>query len=112
MERRVDGHDIAHRDHVFDAVVPGDAELALHVCGQAMAVEIMEVHVERLEPAEYRAADPPRSDGPDVHFLDIIGTRDAIGDVPAALQDPVVRWEVIAHEAEDHHHYMLGDADR
>src|SRR3546814_1637980 len=36
----------------------------------------------------------------------------AIGDVPAALADPVVGRDVIADEAEDHHHDMLGNADR
>ena len=91
--------------------MPGYAELALHVGGQAMTVEIMEMHVERLEPAKHRAADPARGDGADMHALDVIGSAGAIGDVPATLHHPIVRRQVISNQAENHHHYMLGDAD-
>ena len=112
MERAIDRDDVADGDHVLDAVVPGDAELPLDLGREPVAVEIMQMHVERLQAAQHRAADPPRGDGADVHALDVVGARDAIGDVPAALAHPIVRREVIAHEAEDHHHDMLGDADR
>ena len=88
MQRAVDRDDVADRDHVLDAVVPGDAQLLLDRCGQPVAVEIMEMHVERLQAAQHGAADPPGGDGADVHALDIVGARDAIGDVPAALRAP------------------------
>src|SRR3546814_10763670 len=62
--------------------------------------------------SDLREADAPGGNRANVHTLDIVGTRHAIGDVPAALADPVVGRDVIADEAEDHHHDMLGNADR
>ena len=50
--------------------------------------------------------------GADLHSLDVVGTRGAVRDVPAALHHPLVGRDVIADEAEDHHDDMLGDADR
>src|SRR3546814_6707378 len=44
--------------------------------------------------------------------FDIIGACNAIVDVPAALHNPLVGGDIVAHEAENHHHDMLRDADR
>ena len=68
--------------------------------------------VEGLEPAKHRKADATCGHRADVHALDVIGARDAVGDVPAALHHPLVGGNVVPHEPEDHHHDMLGDADR
>ena len=59
-----------------------------------------------------READPAGRDGADMHSLNVIGTRGAVRDVPTALHHPLVGWDVIADEAEDHHDDVLGDADR
>src|SRR5690606_26367309 len=67
--------------------------------------------VERLEAAQYRGADPAGRDGADVHALQVVGARDRLGDVPAALvHDPVGR-QVVPDQRQDHHHHALGDAD-
>jgi hypothetical protein len=68
--------------------------------------------VEGLEPAKHRKADAARDDRADVHALDVIGARDAVSDVPAALHDPLVGANVVPQEPEDHHNNMFGDADR
>src|SRR5271168_4119958 len=37
---------------------------------------------------------------------------DTVGDIPAALDDPLVRGDVVPHQAENHHNHVFGDADR
>ena len=77
-----------------------------------MAIGIVQVHVERLEAAQHRASDPPGGDGPDMHPLDIVGSRYAVGDVPAAGLHQVPRLQIIADQRQNHHHDVLGDTDR
>ena len=77
-----------------------------------MLVEIVQLHVERLQPAKHRQADAAGGDRADMHAFEIVGALDAVGDVPAAFDDPVVGGDVVAHQREDHHHHVLGDADR
>ena len=78
---------------------------------QPVAVGVVQLHVERLQPAQHREADTSGRHGADMHAFEIIGALDAIGDVPAAFAHPIVRRDVIAHEAKDHHHHVLGHAD-
>jgi hypothetical protein len=59
-----------------------------------MPIAIMKMHVERFQSAQYREADAASRDGPDMHALDIIGPRYAVGDVPAALHHPLIRGNV------------------
>src|SRR6266404_5691133 len=77
-----------------------------------MAVEIMQVHVERLQTAQYRKPDSTRCHRADVHSFNIVGPHRAVCDVPAALSDPVMRRNVIAYQAENHHYNVLGNANR
>jgi hypothetical protein len=46
-----------------------------------------------------------------MHAFEVIGPLDAVGDVPAAFAYPVMRGDIIAHQAENHHHHMFGHAD-
>ena len=77
-----------------------------------MLVVIVELDVERLQSAERGKADAAGSDGADIHAFEVVGALDAIGDVPAAFDHPAVGRDVVAHERQDHHHDVLGDADR
>ena len=43
--------------------------------------------------------------------FEVVRACDAIGNVPAAFDHPLIGGDVIAHEREDHHHHMLGDRD-
>ena len=72
----------------------------------------MEVHVERLQPLQHRQPDPARRHRADMHALDVVGAGRAIGDVPAAVENHLVRGQIVADQRQDHHHDMLGDADR
>ena len=51
----------------------------------SMPIEVVRVHVEGLESAQHHKADAAGRDGADMHALNVIGTLDAIGDVPTAL---------------------------
>ncbi len=90
----------------------GEAELLLHLLRQPVLVVVMQLDVERLEPAQRREADAARRDGADIHAFEVVGALDAIGDVPAASDHPAVGGDVVAHQRQDHHDDVLGDTDR
>src|SRR3954454_775371 len=79
---------------------------------QAVPIGVVEIDVERLQPAKHREADPSGRDSADMHSLDVVGPGDAVGDVPATLHHPLVRGKIVPDEGQDHHDHMLGDADR
>ena len=112
MKRRIDRHNVTDLDHVLDIRMPGEVEFLLDRLRQPVPIVVMQMHVEGLEPAKHGEADAAGGDRADVHALDIIGARDAVGDVPAALHHPLVGGNVVPHEPEDHHHDVFGDADR
>ena len=70
------------------------------------------MHIEGFQALQHGKANAAGGDGADMHAFDVIGALDAVGDVPAALHHPLIGRNVIAHEREDHHDHMLGDADR
>src|SRR6202034_4134859 len=47
----------------------------------------------------------------DVHALDVVGLFNAVGDIPAAVRRPLVGGNEIAHQREDLHDGVFGDAD-
>ena len=63
----------------------------------SMPIEVVRVHVEGLESAQHHKADAAGRDGADMHALNVIGTLDAIGDVPTALH----RFPQVAHATEE-----------
>src|SRR5258705_7041567 len=77
-----------------------------------MAVGVGELQVEWFEAAKPRQADASCRNRADIHSFHIIGACDTVGDIPATLHDPLVGGDIISHEAEDHHDYMFGYADR
>ena len=90
MERRVDRHHIADTNQGLHVRVVLHAELLLDFERQAMPVRVMEDHVERLQAPEHRRSDPPGGHGADVHALEVVLARHAVGDVPATLDNPAV----------------------
>ena len=112
MQRRVDGDHVADLDQRLDVRMEGEAELLLHLLRQPVLVVVMQLDVERLETAERREADAPGGDGADIHAFEVVGALDAVGDVPAASDHPAIRRDVIAHQRQDHHDDVLGDAER
>ena len=89
----------------------GHAELLLDLGRQAVSVRVVEADVERLQPAQHRGADPPGADGADLHPFEVVRAGHGVGDVPAAVDSPLVRGQVVAHEDENQHDHVLGDAD-
>ncbi len=99
------------RHHFRRAVIEGDAKLAFDVLGQPVHVGVVQRDVERLEPPEHGRADPPGSKRPDGHAFHVVGPLHAVGDVPPALDHPLVGGDVVADQRQDHHHHVLRDTD-
>ena len=76
-----------------------------------MPVDVRELHLERVQAAQHGKADASRGDGAHGHALEVVGARDAVGDVPAAGDDGLVGGDVVADQPEDHHHHVLGHGD-
>jgi hypothetical protein len=110
MQRRVDRHDVAHTHERLGVRVVRDVEVLLEG-GNTVAIGVVQPNLERLQPSQYRGANPPGPDGANLHPLQVVGARHAVRDVPAARDDPLVGRDVVAHERQDQHHYVLGDAD-
>ena len=77
-----------------------------------MTIGVVQLDVERLQAAQHGQADAAGRDGSHLHALEVVRALDAVGDVPAASHDPSVGGDVVAHQREDHHDDVLGDADR
>jgi hypothetical protein len=111
VERRVDRHHVAVRHHRRSALVERDAKLTLGLFWQPVQVGVAQLHIEWLEPPEHRQADPPGRHRPDRHAFQVVGPLHAVGNVPAALDHPLVGGKVVPDQREDHHHHVLGHAD-
>eukprot|EP00050_Salpingoeca_kvevrii_P005681 m.285082 g.285082 ORF g.285082 m.285082 type:complete len:437 (+) comp11291_c0_seq1:127-1437(+) len=111
VEGAVDGHDVADLDKALGVLVPGEVEFLLDLGREAVAVGVVKLDIKGVEAAQDRKANATGSNSANVHTLDIIGALDAVGDVPAALADNLVRWDVVADKTEDHHDDVLGDGD-
>ena len=111
VERRVDRDDVAMRHHVGRALVKGQAQLPFHLVRKPVAIGVVEIDVETLEPPQHAGADAPGGDRSDGHPLEVVGPLDAVGDVPSTPDDPPVGRDVVAHERQDHHHHVLRHTD-
>src|SRR5215510_1282759 len=76
-----------------------------------MALEIVQLHFEGLEPPQNRKPNSTSSNCPDMHALQIVGALDTVSDVPTAFLHPLVRRKIVANERQDHHDCMLSHAD-
>ena len=88
-----------------------EAELALGLAVEPVLVRVVQVDVEGLEAPEHAEPDAAGAERAHRHPLQVVGALHAVGDVPAALRHPLVGRDVVAHQGEDHHDDVLGDAD-
>src|SRR5262245_51159725 len=107
MQRRVDSDHVADLDQRLHVRMEGEVELLLNLFRQAMLIGVVELYTEGLETPERRKADATGGNGADIHAFEVVGTLDAIGDVPAALDHPAIGRDVVAYECEDHHDDVL-----
>ena len=91
--------------------VDGQRKFALDFGGQPVLVGVVQVNIKGCESAQNGTTDAAGRDDTDVHSLDVIGALDAVGYVPATIDDPFVRGKVVANESEDLHNSVLGDTD-
>ncbi len=110
MQWAIQRHHIADFGQALQAAMVRHAEFLLNLFRQAMPVQVVQLHPERLEQAQYTQADPAGGYRADIHAFQIVRAHHAIGDIPAAFDYPVVRFDVIAHQRQGHHDHVLGDA--
>lgn len=111
VERGVDGDHVDVAGEFLGTRVEGQAQLLLDLARQLALVGVVEADAEGLEAAQHGLADAAGGDDADVHALQVVGVRDAVGDVPAALGRDLVGGQVVADQGQDLHHGVLGDAD-
>jgi len=87
VERAVDGHHVAMRNHVRRAFVVNQAKLILNGLWEAMTVAVVKLAVKWMHATENSKADASCCNSTDVHTFDIVGALNAVGDVPAAVKD-------------------------
>lgn len=94
MKRRVDVDDVDRAHQRLHIRVVREVQFLLQFLGQAPGVEVVEVDVERGEAAQHRLTDTAGRDDADVEALEVVGALDAVGDVPAAVDHPLMRRQV------------------
>ncbi|SKV99915.1 Uncharacterised protein [Mycobacteroides abscessus subsp. abscessus] len=90
VQRGVDVHDVDRTHQRLHVGVVDQAKLLLDLSGQPASVEVMQPHVEGFQPAQHSLADAARRDDADVKSLKVIGALHAVGDVPAAVDHPLM----------------------
>jgi len=111
MQGRVDRDDVADAHQRLGARVVRDVELLLDRGREAVPIGVVQPDLEWLQPPQHGPADATGADRADLHALQVVGPRHAVGDVPATVDDPPMGRDVVPHEGEDHHHHVLGHAD-
>ena len=78
----------------------------------AMEIEIVEANIEWLHPLQRGKTDTTGSNDGDLHAFHVIGTCRGVSNISSAAADNFVLMEIVAHEAENHHHRVLGHTNR
>ena len=89
----------------------GKTKLLLNILRKTMLIEVMQLYIERLQTLQHCKPNTARSNRAYMHAFEVVGTLNTVRDIPPTLENPRVRREIIAHQREDHHQHMLGDAD-
>ena len=63
-------------------LMEGQTKFLFDAFRQAVPIGVVQLHVERLQPAQHGQADAAGGDRADVHAFHIVGALDAVGDVP------------------------------
>ena len=111
IERSVNGDYIADFRHFLGGCVESQSQLIFNGFRAAMASSVVKLNFKRLETAQYRKANPAGGNRPDMHAFKVIGTRNAIRNVPATLHGDPVRWEVVSNKGQNHHDCMFSDTN-
>ena len=62
-----------------------------------MPIRIVKLDVEGFQPPQNSQADPPGPNGTHFHCFEIVGAGHTVRDVPATVDNPFVRRDVVAH---------------
>src|SRR5262249_15848826 len=87
------------------------AEALFKDIGKPMPLRVVKSHVEGLETLQYGLADAPCCDDSDVHAFQVVSSLDTVGNVPATLDDPLVRRDVIADKRQNLHDCVFRNAE-
>ena len=112
VERAVDGHDVALRQHFLQAVHAPAADLLFDLGLERLVVEVQQfLAVEGLESSQHTLADAANGDGADDFVLEVVFVLGDGGDVPVASLNLFVSGHEVADQGEDGHYDVLGDGD-
>jgi len=110
VQRAVDGHDIALRQHVLEVLNSPATNLLLLLGSQTLVVKVQQLlAVEGLQPAEDALADTANSHGTDDLVLQVVLVLGDGRDVPVAGGDLLVGGDEVADQDEDSHDDVLSD---
>ncbi len=91
MQWRVDRDHVEVGHHLLHRGVVGGVQLLLDLGRQPVLVGVVQMNIERRQPPQHGQADPAGGDGAHLHSLEVVGALHAIGDIPAAPGDPLMR---------------------
>jgi hypothetical protein len=110
VERAVDGHDVALREHLLKAVDAAAADLSLLLGGQRLVVEVEQLlAVEGFEAAEHTLTDAADGDGTHDLVLEVVLILGNGSDVPVASGNLLVGGDEVADKDQDGHDDVLSD---
>lgn len=108
VKRAVECYDVADFGEALQVGMIGEVQLLLDRFREAVAIHVVQPDAEWFQETEDTQADPAGGDSADLHRLEVIGARDRISDVPAALQNDLMRGDEVAHQRQDRHDDMFG----
>ena len=112
VQRAVDRHHVALAQHLLQALHAPAADLLLLLQRQRLVVEVEQLlAVEGLEPAQHALADAAHGHRAHHLVLQVKLVLGRLGHVPAPRRDLLVRGHEVAHQGQDGHDDVLGDAD-
>lgn len=112
MQRAIDGHDIALRQHLLQILNASASNLLLQLRLKGLIIKIQQLlAIKRFQPPQNAFTDATDGHGADDFVLEIVFAFGDGGDVPIALCDLFVGGDEVADEDEDGHDDVFGDGD-
>mmetsp|Transcript_149725 Transcript_149725/g.272201 ORF Transcript_149725/g.272201 Transcript_149725/m.272201 type:complete len:206 (-) Transcript_149725:595-1212(-) len=108
MQWAIQSDNVHLLDHFLPIRMVMQVVLLLNFLWQTVAVRIVQLHLKGLQSLQNCKSNSPSCHSSHFHPFHIIRSRDAICNIPpiGSLR-PLVAWDVVAHESQDHHNNVL-----